>query len=403
MAGFREGVIAGFDHVRDILEFQLPVPEDEGKAQEARKKNRRRAFAARTVYAVLFVFAALLIFRYVSEHWVYSSYETVASETRTDNVSSYRAAGGNILRSSADGVSLIGRDMQTLWNTTYDMDRPATDVCGETALVYDRGGSKCLVCGKEGVIGTFQTEYPILKAAVGAAGNVAAALEGTSGTRISYYTSQGELIAEIAPGEEEGGEVLSFDVSDAGRQIAVSYVHFSENAVGSRIVVYDFSDGSADDHVKYQSTYNGILIPQVVYLGNDLALVRENGFTSYSYDGTVIGEKTFEDEIVSVFDDGTNLGFVFDGGEESLYRMEVYRMSGKLLSECAVDIVYEEISVSGDAVIFSNSSEAAVYTTGGNLKYRGSLSEGALSQVIKLGGNRYFVVTDIRTELLKLK
>ncbi|MGX8728257.1 MAG: hypothetical protein ACSW75_01675, partial [Lachnospiraceae bacterium] len=53
-----------WDHLRDVLEFQLPVPKGEGEAVEnIRARNRRRAFAARTVYVLALVALCALLAR----------------------------------------------------------------------------------------------------------------------------------------------------------------------------------------------------------------------------------------------------------------------------------------------------------------------------------------------------
>jgi hypothetical protein len=82
--------------------------------------------------------------------------------------------------------------------------------------------------------------------------------------------------------------------------------------------------------------------------------------------------------------------------------MEIYSGSGKLISQTDMEIVYDRISVCGNEILFSNSSELAVYTKKGICRFYGGVEEGNLSDIQKIGRKRYLVVTDMNTKVIEL-
>ena len=153
--------------------------------------------------------------------------------------------------------------------------------------------------------------------------------------------------------------------------------------------------------------FSETLIPDVRYFGGtELIAFTDSGFMVYKGAGT---PKRKEDvkigrDIVSFFCDESRLAFIFRCDEVGhRYTMDVYNHGGKLVNTEYVDIIYDKGHFSNKELIFCNSNEMAVYTRNGHLRFSGPLNEGTLSDVIKIGRNRYFAVTDTKAEMLKLK
>ena len=58
--------------------------------------------------------------------------------------------------------------------------------------------------------------------------------------------------------------------------------------------------------------------------------------------------------------------------------------------------------VCGDEVIFFTNTQMAVYSMRGFCRFSETLDEGEISDVLKTAANRYFVVTDMKAEIIKL-
>ena len=162
-----------------------------------------------------------------------------------------------------------------------------------------------------------------------------------------------------------------------------------------------------EDHLIYSEDYSGTVIPDLRYYGkSELMVFLDNGFTVYKGVGRPKRGNTvsFDQEIVSLFCDESRVAFVFRCDEiKHRYTMDVYKHNGKLLNTEYVDIIYDRAHFSDGEIIFCNNNEMADYTHNGNLRFSGALNEGTISDVIKTGRNRYFVVTDTKAEMIRLK
>ena len=189
--------------------------------------------------------------------------------------------------------------------------------------------------------------------------------------------------------------------------MAVSYVTVSGGAVGSKLVFYDFRDSTSDEHVLATHELAGTIVPELRYYGgNSLMAVRDNGFTVYRGEQEPKAVKTvdFADEIESCFHDDKYIGFIFSSDDpEHRYRMEIYSSGGAFVSKSYVDIIYEKIHMYNNEILLVNGSEAAVYSKRGVRRFAGSLNEGIIYDMLKLGRNKYFVITDMQALMIRFE
>ena len=96
------------------------------------------------------------------------------------------------------------------------MTQPTITVRGKTVAVYDKGDTSVRSYDRNGRIGMFTASGPILYASVAENGNIACAVGDGENTRIDYYDSDGDMIAEIYPDLNETGYPVSFALSPDG-------------------------------------------------------------------------------------------------------------------------------------------------------------------------------------------
>ena len=148
------------------------------------------------------------------------------------------------------------------------------------------------------------------------------------------------------------------------------------------------------------------MIPDIRYISDTVAAVfRDNGVSFFGGNGKPVENASveFEDEIISTFTGDEFAGFIFrNRNSTNPYRMEIYSGNGKLISRTDMEIVYDRISVCGNEVLLSSSSELAIYTKKGICRFYGGIEEGNLSGIQKIGRKRYLVVTDMSTKVIEL-
>ena len=408
MRNFLDILIEKILFLKSKIEFQEEVPENEIEAYKVRIRNHKKAMYVRTAFFVILAAVLVLLGKYLIDHHRYSSYKVVTSEDKTDNISNYEYAGGEILRYSSDGASLLKTNLDAIWNVTFTMSQPAVDICEGTAAIYDKRGTSVYIYNAKGQLGTFSTGKPILYGRVTKDGNFAAALEDGDTTWINYYTSQGSEIATVSTNVKDPGSPVALSLSHDGLFMAVSYLTAASGGTGTHLVFYNFGSAGKEktDNEVAAEDFSGTVIPEVEYLSNtDAVAFRDNGFTVYK--GSLLPKKTksvdFDGEVVSTFYDSSHMGFIFkteDTGHK--FVMKIYTTNGNLVSTSYVDLIFDKVRVCGDEVIFFNNTQMAVYSMRGFCRFSETLDEGEISDVLKTAANRYFVVTDMKAEIIKL-
>ncbi len=382
-------------------------PENEDLAAFVRKKNANRIMVFRAALIVAVILIAVLIVKHHSDNRSYTDYEVITGTDKADNVSSYAEMGKNILRYSSDGAALADSEMESIWDISFSMTNPESHIAGTTAAIYDKLGTAVYVFDEEGEVGSFDTGEPIAKARVSEQGNVAVLLQYEDNQTIRYYTSDGSEIATISTSMSAYGSPVEIALTADGLQMAVSYLAVSEGGIISHVVCYDFSSArSTDGKVTGEMEYEGVIVPSLIWKNSsELVAIRDDGFSILSV-GSDVSEETdvsFETEISSVFYDEDYIGFVYRSAEEGhKFEMTIYNSRGKEVSSAGVDLNYDKVRLSGGQVLFYNASELAVYTLKGVCRGSVTVSDGNIADVLKIEANRYLLMTDQRTDLVRL-
>ncbi|MCD8154195.1 MAG: DUF5711 family protein [Clostridiales bacterium] len=374
---------------------------------EQKLARRRRALIRRGVLTVAVVAAAVAIVLLYLEKRSFNNFQILHSSEQEDVVSTqYAEMNGNILRYSTNSVSLVDTSLNTLWSESCSMENPIADVNGDRAVIGDQDGTTLILLDENGITGNITVSYPIVKVRAAGDGMAAAILDNGDETWINFYSTDGSLIAENQTNIEDPGYPLDVAVADDGLMM-VAYQFIEGSDTTSYVAFYNFGDvgQNEDDRIVSGYTYEGVIIPQIAYLGNGrFAAFRDDGVTFY--EGTQIPKETetieAEEEIVSTFYDEDSVGLVYKNTEndENLYVLKVYDTSGNLILQKSFNISYTTIKMSGNSILLYNSSQICVISGHGVQKYAGSM-DGTVSNFFKVGWNRYLLVMDTGVSVIK--
>lgn len=369
-------------------------------------RYRQSRFYRIILYVCIAVAVAGLVFLYTQRR-TYHDYKTLQTSEQEDIVSTkYVEMNGKILRYSPDGVSLVTKNMETVWGFTYSMQNPVADVRDDKAVIADRDGNLIEIYDKEGRTGTVTTSYTIVKARISSSGLVAAILDGGDATWINFYGPDGSLIAENQTKMDDPGYPLDVAISNDGLIMMVTYQFVDGGETTSYVAFYNFGDvgQNEDDRIVSGYTYEGTVVPMVQYLGgSESVALRDDGFTLYKGKQIPTENKTVkvEKEIVSTFFDNETIGFVFkNGGKDKLYTMKVYTTGGKLKFEKDFNIPYTNIRMSDGNILMYNSSQMCVMSDSGVMKYAGTV-DGTIHDFFKIGWNKYLLVLETGISVIK--
>lgn len=388
---------------------RIPAPVPVQKDPDTRRRRVERNRRIVLLICALFCAAALLILWIVLEHHTYHSYAIVKQEKREDNVSSCEIVGGNILRYSAEGASLMDTDFDSLWNESFTMSRPKASICGNQILIYDQLGTSVYLFNLSGRVSDFETSSPILKAVISESDTVAMLLQNGSSTEFSYCESDGSVIAGGRSTLSKTGYPVDLALSPNGEGLVISYLRMQGSDVNTTLNFYNFgkSGQGRKNNLIGSDRLTGVIVPEVYYLTNRrMIAVGDNGFSVYEGTSSIsaVNQVEFNDEIVSTFHDDSHLVFCFQtDSENAKYRMQTYSGAGKLIGTADLSISYEKAEVCDGQVIFHSPSEINIYNMNGYLRFSGKASEGNIGDVLKVGRNRYLIVTDQTMEIVKLR
>ena len=373
----------------------------------ARLSRHKRNVLKKTVFTVAVIVAAVTGITFYVEKRSYHNYKVVQSSEQEDVVStSYLEMDGDILRYSPDGVSLVSDSMSTIWSENYQMQNPVADVNGTHAVIADKDGTALEIYDKSGKTGSITTSYSIVKAKVSKTGMAAAILDGGDHTWINFYNLDGSLVAENQTNIQDPGYPMDVALADNGVVMMVAYQFVDSSETTSYIAFYNFGEvgQNEDDRIVSGYTYDGVVVPQIQYLGSNAVALRDDGFTIYSGRQIPKELKTVqvEQEIISTFYDENNIGLVFkNDSKDKQYTMQVYSSAGKLKFSKDFNIPYTTIRMSDDYIVMYNSSQLCVLNSNGSEKYFGSV-DGTVKDFFKLGWNKYLLVMDTGVNVIKL-
>lgn len=251
--------------------------------RSARPRRRQKRILQLAMVSALLAIIGLGVYVYESNK-TYSSYKVLNTSEREESVSTqYLEVEGNLFTYSKEGASLQDVKGNVFWTVPYEMQSPIVDACDSTIVAADQGGTTMVLFNREGEMGSAQTERNIVKVCVAKQGVVAVILDDGSDTWINFYDSKGNLIAENQARIDEPGYPLDIAVSEDGQLIMVTYQFIDGAEIASYVAFYNFGtagQGRIDNIVSgYQ--YNGVVIPQTVYLNSSTAVAfRDDGFLS---------------------------------------------------------------------------------------------------------------------------
>jgi len=343
------------------------------------------------------------------ENNTYDSYKILNEIPEEDTAASkYVELGGNFLKYSGNDAILLDETGKTLWTQKLDMETPAVDVHDSIAVIYAKRGSKMVVLGKDGKIGEFNTDKPILKAKVTAKGMVAAVLEDGESTWINYYSVTGEQIMASKTSVDSPGYPIDIAISPSGMLLMVTYFQVEGGTTKSYVAFYNFGNAGQNqmDNMVSDYTYSGILVPQVEFLNDSLMVAfRDDGFTLYEGQQIPKEVKTIQidEEIISTFHNEKYIGMVFRSDEkDKQYKLVLYDNKGRLKFEENFDAEYSTIKISNETILMYNEGQICIMSSKGVMKFNGSIEERTILNIFKMDMNRYQLVTNRGIKTIKL-
>ncbi len=387
--------------------------EDYVSGEEYADESKERAgLGSGIVYLAIIGLIVIAFAAYhISSHYhLYTGYSITASYEAEDITGTrYEKLGNGFVKYGSDGVTYVNGRNETQWSTAYTIETPTIDICEDVMLIFEQQGYLVEILNTEGVLGSYQTDLPILKGVIAKNGVAALMVKDGEDVRVRLISTDGTSLAEVHTTLEDQGQPVAIAISSKGQNLALSQVKVGSGTVDSVVSFYDFSSSSdADDsHLVGSFEYVDQVFPSVYYLTDSVAAaLGDKGFVTYTA-GKKPSEKAkvnLNTEVMSAFHDSSNIGFVMASDSvKDRYRMVVYNVNGKEKSDMTFSHGFSQIRMDSGEILLNDSGHLMVFTPGGVARLDTDY-EKQIGSFVKIPGfRRYAVLTNSGMDRIKIE
>ncbi|MDY5986925.1 DUF5711 family protein [Sporofaciens sp. SGI.106] len=391
---------------RALEEFDEDDGTMEEIAERIRKHKRRfRIKVLLIISAFLFVSIGSFLLIYLQTYTEVRVVDTRKSGDSDNN--NYRQFADGVLKYSRDGVALLNRKGEEVWNQPYQIKSPMVEIYKESGAIADKGGNDVVVFDKKGWRGEIHTDYPIEKIAVSARGIVSMILKNENSPKIVCYDAAGNLLVELKTSFTGTGYPMDLGISEDGKLLLVTYMCVQDGVVTSKINYYNF-DGEKEtskDYEVLEEIYKDMIAPTAFFLNDSVSVVAgSNKLLFYKGKETPVLAQTvtLNKQIKSVFHSNRYVGLVLKNEGKAGYELCLYNASGKKLMSQDFTGDYSNIKIDGSQVILYDGKKCSIFSRTGIHKFEGEMSHNILEIFPMAGVNKYIVMNANGMEVVRL-
>lgn len=375
--------------------------------EEQNKKKKKIAIII--IVVVIGVICAFALLYYWHKNREYEGYKVKKNiSVKNGNSLEYVSYEGGLIRYDRDGVTVVDEKGNSTWGASYDMANPVVDVCEQSVVIADVGGTELYV-RKGTETGTeFRVDYPVVQAVVSKQGLVAVVTEEGVSNTISIYNpfdKSDRLLAEI-PTNVEDGYPVSLDISNDGSSIVASYLCVTSGVVQSRVAFYNFSEvGKNANCMVGAKNYDETVVSEVKYISDEsVCLFDEEGI--YLWENLKQPELTkaykFKKDIQSAFIGESHVGVLLKEEEEQCL-LRVFDEEGDEIMKKTVSSDFSNVAMANGQIILSAINKCEIYRVNGVKKYSKTFKEKVSHWFPTVKENCFYIIQDSKIKIIKLK
>lgn len=322
---------------------------------------------------------------------------TRSYENNSKDNANYKKCLDGVLRYSRDGVALLSKNGEEIWNQPCQMSNPVVEMCGDSVAVGDKGGTSILVFQKKGLKGEIQTTRPIEKIAVSSQGIVSAILKDEETPMVMCYDAMGSVLVQNEVSLTKMGYPIDVALSEDGNTQIISYLCTEKNEVTTKIAYYYFGDFREEKSSQpiYETEYDNTVVPIVAYVNHNVSILVADDGICFCQGTQKITEATrveLKQEIQGVAYGDDLVAVLVKQEKTSGYRLHIYNYKGKLLTGVDVDKEYSKLQIAGGKVFLYDGQMCRIIEKDGICKFEGNLDENILELFPLSGLNKYMMI-----------
>jgi hypothetical protein len=317
----------------------------------------------------------------------------------TSETSNYELFESGFVRYNRDGVAFLNLRNREQWVIPVQFNNPTFVTSDESFVVFDRGGNGVKIFNRGGLIGQFETAFPIERITVSNQGIVSGILRNDNAPVIKTYDITGRVLIEKQAPLATMGYPTALALSRDGRMLAVGYLSINGGRITSRVVHYDFtaSEGGNPDLVVRDDEFPDRVIVELFFNheGHSVAITDTSFAIFEDMNAPDIKEHVYiSEEIVSIFYTNNYIGYILLNDDRIGYELRLYNTDGEIAMSREFTGVYSNIRMVGNDIIMFDGFNVCIINRWGVIRFQGNLEVSPLLVRPATGLNRFYVMSD---------
>ena len=372
------------------------TPEEVSRRRWAKLKRRVNFIFPLLLFLVMVVVGNYILLTYRFHGYARTSSIYAHSSEETSN---YEIFENSIVRFNREGVMLLNQRNREQWIQPAEFNHPTFISSDQSFAIFDKGGNQVQVFNSRGLMGEFETSFPIEGLSVSDQGIVGVILRHGNAPLIMVFDVVGNLLVEKQVPLATMGYPIALALSRDGTLLAVSYLSVNEGRISSTVVHYNFANvlTASPDFIVSSNTLDDKIVVELFFTKDDLSVaIADTSFIIFEeLDSPKIREHVeLEPEIVSVFYTNEYIGMVLFHQGQTGYELRLFNTYGEEVMSREFTGEYSNIQmIENDIFMFGNFG-VCIISREGVIRFQGNLEVNPLLVMPAFGVNRFHVMSD---------
>ena len=322
----------------------------------------------------------------------------------TTETSNYEVFNNGIVRYNRDRVAFLNLRNREQWTWGAQFENPIFTASAQSFAIADKGGHQIMVFNQGGLIGEFETIFPIEQIAISNHGIVSVILRNPENPLIMIYDATGMLLVENHVPFSTLGYPTALALSHDGTTLVVGYLSINGGRIQSTVVHYNFNDpqNTRSDFVVHSEELDNTIIVELFFV-NEKTSVAITDSSFIIFEGIEAPRREvqvfFREEIKSVFYTENYIGYVLQIDDQIGYELRLHNSRGDIVMSRQFIGEYSNIQMIGNDIFMFDGFALCIINKHGVLRFQGNIDVNPLLVMPAAGINRFHVMStyDLRT------
>ena len=321
--------------------------------------------------------------------------------------SNYEIFDGGIVRFNRGGVMFLNQRNSEQWVHPSQFNNPAFIASDQSFAIIDLGGNGVQVFNSGGLVGEFETSFPIERGTISDQGIVSLILRNDNAPMIMTFDVVGNILVEKQVPLATQGYPTALALSRDGMVLAVSYLSINGGRINSRLVHYNFGDvpHASPDFIVNSENLPNMIVVDIFFTEDDLSIaITDTSFIIFEgTESPLIRKNIFiGEEIKGVFYTNEYIGYLLRSQERMGHELRLHNMYGEVVMSRAFTGEYSNVRMIGGDIFMFDGFRMCIISRQGVIRFQGELEVNPLLVMPAFGINRFHVISDSDLRIITL-